>query len=165
MVTLRAATPADRPQLDAWEDEPHVQQAGIGGWDWAEMLREDPPWRSLLIAMLGDRPIGLLQIIDPAREDSQYWGDCGPGLRAIDIWIGPPDCLRQGHGRSMMTQAIARCFAAPDVGAILIDPLANNLSAHRFYRAMGFHPVGPRRFGTDDCLVFRLNRADWRAGD
>ncbi|MEM9049327.1 MAG: GNAT family N-acetyltransferase [Pseudomonadota bacterium] len=157
--------PTDRALLEAWDGEPHIRAAGIAGWDWADMLAHDPPWRSLLIAQLGDRPIGFLQIIDPAREETGYWGACSPGLRAIDIWIGAPDCLRQGHGRSMMTQAIDRCFAAPEVGAILIDPLASNRSAHRFYRAMGFYPVGPRRFGTDDCLVFRLNRADWRAGD
>jgi aminoglycoside 6'-N-acetyltransferase len=35
--------------------------------------------------------IGFVQIIDPAREESHYWGDAPGGLRAIDIWIGEAD--------------------------------------------------------------------------
>mgnify|MGYP003467119708 CR=1 FL=1 len=34
-----------------------------------------------------------MQIIDPALEESHYWGDIGPDLRAIDIWIGSPGDL------------------------------------------------------------------------
>ena len=59
----------------------------------------------------------------------------------------------------MMTQAIERCFAAREVTAILIDPLATNTDAQRFYRRLGFEEVGPRRFGEDDCTVMRLARA------
>ena len=44
---------------------------------------------------------------------------------------------------------------------MLIDPLASNTDAIGFYRRQGFRPVGPRRFGQDDCLVLRLDRADW----
>jgi RimJ/RimL family protein N-acetyltransferase len=72
------------------------------------------------------RPIGFVQIIDPAREESHYWGDCEPNLRAIDIWIGEADCLNKGYGTQMMRLAIERCFADPSVTAILIDPLASN---------------------------------------
>lgn len=56
-------------------------------------------------------PIGFIQIIDPAREDSHYWGDCPTGLRAIDIWIGEEAYLGQGFGTDMMRLAIDRCFA------------------------------------------------------
>ena len=102
-----------------------------------------------------------MQIIDPAGEPTRYWGDCERNLRAIDIWIGEPDCLGQGLGTQMMTQAIERCFAAPEVTAILIDPLETNTDAQRFYRRLGFEEVGPRRFGDDDCTVMRLTRAGW----
>ena len=61
----------------------------------------------------------------------------------------------------MMQLAIARCFADPTVTAILIDPLASNTRAHRFYERFGFKFIEPRRFGSDECLVYRLNREDW----
>jgi aminoglycoside 6'-N-acetyltransferase len=60
-----------------------------------------------------------------------------------------------------MRLAIARCFAPPEVTAILIDPLASNTRARHFYERLGFVAVGPRRFGTDDCVVYRLERDDW----
>lgn len=111
-----------------------------------------------MIAEVDHRPIGFVQIIDPAREESHYWGDVPAGLRAIDIWIGPQTDLGQGYGTSMMRLALARCFADPSVSAVLIDPLANNLRAHRFYERLGFQCVERRRFGRDDCVVYRLER-------
>jgi aminoglycoside 6'-N-acetyltransferase len=64
----------------------------------------------------------------------------------------------------MMRLAIERCFADSRVTAIVIDPLASNERAHRFYRRLGFKPTGRRWFGNDDCLVHELARADWVSG-
>ena len=47
---------------------------------------------------------------------------------------------------------------------MVIDPLTSNTAAHRFYRRLGFVPVGRRTFGTDDCLVHRLDRTAWTSG-
>jgi aminoglycoside 6'-N-acetyltransferase len=44
---------------------------------------------------------------------------------------------------------------------VLIDPLASNTRAHRFYERLGFEFVERRRFGADDCFVYRLPRAAW----
>lgn len=121
-------------------------------------LARNPDWREQLIAELEGRPIGFVQIIDPAREESRYWGDAGPNLRAVDIWIGEADCLGKGHGTQIMRLALERCFADPRVEAVLVDPLAANARAHRFYERLGFRRVGPRRFGADACLVYRVER-------
>ncbi len=43
----------------------------------------------------------------------------------------------------------------------MIDPLASNTRAHTFYERVGFQLVGPRTFGEDDCLVYRLDRYAW----
>jgi aminoglycoside 6'-N-acetyltransferase len=129
-------------------------------------LDRHPDWREQLIAEIDGRPIGFIQIIDPALEDSHYWGDVPAHLRAIDIWIGAESDLGKGYGTQMMHLAITRCFADPTVTAILVDPLANNTRAHRFYERLGFQQIEHRRFGDDDCCVYRLNRADWeRASD
>jgi aminoglycoside 6'-N-acetyltransferase len=164
-LRLRGATPADRAMLERWDEAPHVvASAGEdGGWEWPVELAQVVAWRELLIAELDGRPIGFIQIIDPELEETHYWGEIGPGLRAIDIWIGEADALGQGHGTVMMRQALERCFAPPEVQAVLVDPLAANARAHRFYQRLGFRPVERRQFGLDDCLVHRLERADWQA--
>lgn len=163
-VRLRPATPADLDTLRAWDTQPHVIAADPNDdWNWQTELQRNPDWREQLVAELDGRAIGFVQIIDPARENSHYWGAIEPKLRAIDIWIGEPDCLGRGFGTQIMTLAIERSFANADVTAILVDPLATNTGAHRFYERLGFLPVGPRRFGLDDCLVYRLDRDAWTA--
>jgi len=161
-VSLRQAQPSDLATVQRWDEEPHVVESDPNDdWNWDVELGHEVSWREQLIIEVDGRPIGFIQIIDPADEDSHYWGDCGPHLRAIDIWIGEADCLGRGYGTIAMRLAIARCFAAADVEAILIDPLWNNDDARRFYERLGFRFIERRRFGLDDCAVYRLERADW----
>jgi aminoglycoside 6'-N-acetyltransferase len=61
----------------------------------------------------------------------------------------------------MMRLALDRCFAEPAVSAVLVDPLAANVRAHRLYERLGFRFVERRRFGADDCCVYRLERSDY----
>ena len=163
-MRLRRATPADQPLLEYWDTKPHVIAAtGDDDYDdWAAELSIDADWFEMFIAELDGRPIGLVQIIDPAEEETHYWGDVEPNLRAIDIWIGEESDLGRGYGTAMMRLAFERCFANPAMTAILIDPLARNERAIRFYKRLGFREVERRMFGNDDCLVLRLERAAWR---
>jgi aminoglycoside 6'-N-acetyltransferase len=114
-----------------------------------------------LIAELDGRPIGFVQIIDPSLEDSHYWGAVPPDLRAVDIWIGEEADLGKGYGTRIMQLSLERCFSQPSVMGVLIDPLAANFRAHRFYERLGFRFVERRRFGEDECLVYRFDRADY----
>ena len=160
-MRLRRATLADAPLLRRWDEQPHVVASDPNDeWGWELELAREPDWREQLIAEEDGRPIGFLQIIDPAREETRYWGDVPPGLRAIDIWIGEEADLGRGYGTQMMRLALARCFADPRVTAVLVDPLESNLRAHRFYERLGFRFVEHRRFGEDDCYVYRLERAE-----
>lgn len=163
-VSLRPARPADRDLLRLWDSRPHVIAASgeDGDFDWDFELPRRVAWRELLIAEEAGRPVGFLQIIDPAEEETHYWGGIGPNLRAIDIWIGEAADLGRGLGTAMMALALDRCFADAAVEAVLIDPLASNTRAHRFYQRLGFTLVGPRIFGPDHCLVYRLERRAWR---
>ncbi|MCG8554915.1 MAG: acetyltransferase [Proteobacteria bacterium] len=163
MIHLRPATPHDLDLLQRWDSAPHIiASKGTEDWGWERELVRRPDWREQLIAEVEGSPIGFIQIIDPAREDSRYWGDCPTGLRAIDIWIGEEAFLGRGLGTEMMRLAIDRCFADPAVGAILIDPMASNDRARRFYERLGFRFVENRSFGDDDCAVYRLERGDWQ---
>lgn len=160
-MILRPATLADLALLRRWDEQPHVVEADPNDdWNWEVELARTPDWREQLIAVVDGRPIGFLQLIDPAREESHYWGDVSLHLRAIDIWIGDERDLGRGYGTQMMRLAIARCFAPPDVTAILIDPLESNVRAHPFYERLGFRFVERRSFGEDDCRVYALDRVD-----
>lgn len=161
MIAFRDAVPGDRELLRRWDRQPHVAAASgeDGGFDWEAELPRRVDWRELLIAEKDGRPIGFVQIIDPEREESHYWGECEPDLRAIDIWIGEEADLGKGYGTQIMQSAIARCFADPNVRAVVIDPLVGNTRAHRFYERLGFRKIGRRIFaGVDDCFVYRLDR-------
>jgi aminoglycoside 6'-N-acetyltransferase len=158
-VGLRPARPDDPGLLRHCDEQPHVVASDPNDdWDWEVELARTPPWREQLIGEVDGRPVGFIQIIDPAAEETHYWGDVPANLRAIDIWIGDANDLSRGYGTAMMRLAIARCFAVPEVTAVLIDPLAGNAAAHRFYERLGFRFVERRWFGDDDCHVYRLER-------
>lgn len=162
-LRLRPATVDDAALLRRWESASHlVGQLGDDDWRWESELCGPHPSRQPLMAVLAGRPIGFVEILDPALDPEHYWGPAPSGLRALDIWIGEPDALGRGYGSAMMHLALSRCFAQTDVTAVVVDPLVANTRAHRFYARHGFRPVERRRFGDDDTLVMRLDRLDWR---
>lgn len=161
-ITLRNATPDDLSLLQYWDKQPHVIASDPNDyWAWETELQNRVDWREQLIAELDGRPIGFIQIIDPALEETHYWGEIEDNCRAIDIWIGEADDLGIGYGTKMMNLAIDRCFADPKVHNIWIDPLESNKDAIRFYERLGFEFVEHRRFGEDECAVYRLKRRNW----
>jgi aminoglycoside 6'-N-acetyltransferase len=169
-LTLRPATLEDVPTLERWDREPHVISAttddpnaekAFGDHDWRKEIPLQSDLSCYLIAEVDGRPIGAMQIIDPHREPTHYWGEIEPNLRAIDIWIGSGSDLGKGYGEAMMRLALQRCFDDSKVTAVVIDPLNSNTRAHKFYVRLGFRPMHRRKFGDDDCLVHRLTREEW----
>ena len=166
LISFRRATEEDVPLLAYWDEQEHVQKSDPDGdWNWERELKREPVWRQLLISMLADQPIGFMQIIDPKEEDTHYWGEIGAGYRAIDIWIGEKTHLNKGYGTQMMKLGLEKCFAPSEVHTVLIDPLASNTAAHRFYKRFGFQFVEEREFDGDLCWVFELSRKDWSQGN
>ena len=175
---LRPAQLADVDELSRWDGEPHVRAASGEDEpeDWPALLGGLPPdWEVLIIEANTDgrtRPIGVLQIIDPVTEPHRCWrpwftsqgiAPAAQTLRAIDIWIGEADMLARGHGGAAMRLALERCFAVPNIEAVLIDPLARNEGARRFYARLGFRAVGRFRFSADECEVMRCDSAAFLA--
>lgn len=161
-ITLRTATLADLPLLRHWDTQPHVIAASDDDWEWETELGVPQPWREQLIAELDGRPIGFIQVIDPQEEETHYWGEIEPNLRALDIWIGEAEDLGKGYGTEMMIHAINRCFAQAEVSAILVDPLERNTRVHAFYERLGFRLMEKRYFDGDYCRVYRLEREYWQ---
>ena len=58
-------------------------------------------------------------------------------------------------------QGLARECQAKGYKRIDLNVLDWN-PARGFYERIGFVQVGPRRFGSDDCMVYRLERDRWR---
>jgi aminoglycoside 6'-N-acetyltransferase len=162
-IILRTAIISDLSIINYWNKQPHVIFASGGDSveedDWMEQqLRHPSQFVWIYIAELSDRPIGIVQIIDPANEETHYWGDdIEQSLRAIDIWIGEEKDLGKGYGTEMMRQAIAKCFENPDITSIYIDPLVINTRAINFYQKLGFRFVENKYFGIDYCAVYRLD--------
>jgi aminoglycoside 6'-N-acetyltransferase len=164
-IILRKAAITDIDLLKHWDEQQHVWESDPNDdWSWATELTKEPEWREQLIAELDGRPIGFIQIIDPKLEESHYWGDVAENLRAIDIWIGERDDLGRGYGTVMMHLVLQRCFDNDDVTAVIIDPLVSNVQARRFYERLGFRFAEYRKFGYDDCAVYRISREDWSVG-
>jgi aminoglycoside 6'-N-acetyltransferase len=174
-IRLRIATLDDVALLDAWDVEEHVisattddpthyKEMGEQHWPGEIALHQPDVWEHWIAELQEGavwRPIGAMQMCDPHLEPTHYWGEIEPNLRALDIWIGLASDHGKGYGETMMRLAFQRCFAHPAVAAIMIDPLASNTRAHKFYQRLGFVPEGRRMFEEDDCLVHRLTRAQW----
>lgn len=171
-LTIRQAHVGDAMFVERWDldpdviacstDDPDAEEA-FSDAEWAEEFAANSAVSCHYIAELDGRPIGAMQVIDPHLEPTHYWGEIAPNLRAIDVWIGAPEDRNRGLGAVMMRAVIERCFT-DGADAIVIDPLASNARAHRFYERLGFRFVERRSFGDSDCFVYRLNRAEWRQG-
>ncbi len=161
-ISFRTASISDLALVLHWDQQEHVIASDPDeDWDWEYELQRCPPWREQLVAMLDDRPIGFVQIIDTAEEESHYWEVVPANLRAIDIWIGEKEDLGKGYGTQMMHLALDRCFRNPNITAVLIDPLETNKDAIRFYERLGFQFIEKRILDTSPCLVYQMSRADW----
>ncbi len=161
-IKLRKATIKDLELLQFWDQQAHVIAAAPNDeWNWENELNRTPFWRQFLIAELDTRPIGFIQIIDPFEEETHYWGNIAPNLRAIDLWIGRKSDLGIGYGTIMMQLALENCFSNQDITAVLIDPLVNNRAAIRFYERIGFEFVERRWFEEDECLIYQITRDKW----
>lgn len=170
-VALRPATIDDAELLERRSREPHVIAAttddstadrAFEGAIWVDELANQSEVSKYLIAELDRRPIGAMQLVDPHLEPEHYWGGIEAGFRAIDIWIGPADALGKGYGREMMRLLLAQCFGDGSVTAVVIDPLASNIRAIRFYERLGFRATGRTLDSDDKCVVMELTRDAWR---
>ena len=162
MITLRTANITDLKTLQYWDKQEHVIASDPNDdWNWEHELSRTPEWREQLIAELDGTPIGFIQIIDAAKEETHYWGEIEDNTRAIDIWIGEKQNLSKGYGSEMMKLALDRCFKNDKINRVLIDPLANNKDAIRFYKRLGFEFIEKRKFNEDDCEVYEITKGKW----
>ena len=140
-----------------WDKAPHLNGlfGSDEGYDWQAEISADVTWQQIYIATANGEPVGVIIVLDPSCDPTGYWGDLGPNVRAIDLWIGEPDWLGKGVGTQMMRKAIDMYRANEGVTTFYVDPLISNERAHRFYERLGFRRIDQRRFGEDECYVYR----------
>lgn len=163
MIKLRPATIQDLKLLKYWDTKQHVIDSDPDDeWNWEIELKKEHEWRGQLIAELNDVAIGFIQIIDPYKEETNYWKITEKNKRAIDIWIGEEKNLNKGYGTQMMLLAIKKCFNSLEVDGILIDPLKSNTKAHKFYEKLGFVFTEERKFDNSICYIYELKKVAYR---
>ena len=126
--------------ISDWLAEPHVAQwwsedtekemADIA--DHMDSISVEP-----FIVMLGDEPIGYLQTYDPHLEDDHPYQDQPSGTLGMDLMIGEPDLIGQGHGPRLIDEFVSLLFDE-GVPRVIIDPDPANKRAIRAYQKAGF---------------------------
>ena len=102
-----------------------------------------PGWDSFILCVQG-RPVGYLQCFDLALDTGRTFPLERRATRGLDLFIGEPAYLGQGHGAAFL-RLVAECLLArPDVRRVIGDPEpANRRSRHAFEKA-GFRDSGER---------------------
>src|SRR5262245_40368233 len=143
-VTLRLATPEDRPALRAILAAPEVAR----WWSDAD-IDIDQPDVTVYAIELDRQVIGAVQW--HAEEDADF------RHAGLDIFLDP-----EVHGSGLGTDAVrtlARYLIAErGFHRLVIDPAADNAVAIRCYRKVGFRPVGIMR------EYWRDSSGTWRDG-
>lgn len=164
MIKLRPATIEDLELIKYWDTEQHVIDSDPDDeWNWEIELNRNPEWREQLVAELNDVAIGFIQIIDPYKEETNYWEIKEKNKRAIDIWIGEEKNLNKGYGTKIMHLVIEKCFSNTNVDGILVDPLKSNTKAHNFYKKLGFEFKEERKFDNTLCYVYELKKPSYNS--
>jgi aminoglycoside 6'-N-acetyltransferase len=137
-VTLRAATPADIPELARIRATPEVLRWWRGGDDLAAAVAEDlaEEGTETFVIEHDGRVAGAIQWSAEDEPDYRHAG--------IDIYLDPAL-----HGRGLGADAIRtltrHLIADKGHHRLVIDPAADNVAAIRCYSKVGFRAVGVMR--------------------
>ena len=147
-MLIRAATPADVPQMRALEQQAETA-AHWSEREYAALFSPDAPQRLALVA-IADTP----QICGFAIA---RWG---PGEWEIENVVVAAEHRRQGIGRALVRKLLQ---AAGEGGAevVLLEVRQSNTAARQLYEGLGFVEAGRRpdyyRDPVEDALLLRFN--------
>lgn len=139
--SFRPMTPDDLPMFRHWVDQPHM-----AGW-WGDSatearLAEEDMGRGVVdmqIAQADGTPFAFIQDYNAHAFDAPQYADQPADARAIDMLLGDPAYLRQGHGSGFVaarTRQLRQVYSC-----ILTDPDPANTRAITAYTRAGFRPV------------------------
>src|SRR5258707_11748841 len=130
---FRPMTSADLPLIRRWLTEPHV-------WEWwGDPLEQyalvsgdlDEPAMDQYVVSTDGTDFGYIQCYDLTAWNSGF-GTQPEGTRGIDLFIGEPGMIAQGHG-SAFIRAFADARLASGTPRMVTDPDPTNHRAVRSY--------------------------------
>lgn len=158
---FRPVVEDDLPLIAGWLVEPHVAPWWGNPDEEIASIREHIDSISVepLIVELDGEPIGYLQSYDPHLEDDHPYQDQPFGTMGVDLTIGRPDLVGQGHGSALLRQFVEELLAegAPRV---IIDPDPTNARAIRAYEKAGFRAFDQRSSVYGPALMMKIDAED-----
>ncbi len=146
LVLLRPMVERDLPDLLRWRSDPvHIRQmmwhGAVGSLDevraWVQRRTSDPDGRFWVVADAAspERAVGFAQLV------RVHWRD-GHGTAGLFI-----DPAARGHGLGRAALDLTERHARDSLGLrkVLLEVLADNTRALRFWIAAGYHAVGTLR--------------------
>lgn len=141
---FRKMTRADYPMFRGWLSHPHID-----GW-WGEADKElcliedemDGTAVDMRIVTLQDRPFAFVQDYNAHAFGAPQYADQVPEARALDMFLGDPACLGQGHASGFL-----RCRTdqlLQQYPCVLVDPDPANQRALATYARAGFVSIAQR---------------------
>lgn len=153
-ITFRRLTRDDFPLLGRWLAQPYVARwwnhdptpAGLER-DFGPGVRGEEPGEDL-IALLGDRPFGLVQRsrlddYPDYRAELQAYLDVPPSAVTVDYLIGEPELTGRGLGTKMIMTLVQRTWNDhPDATAIIVPVVTGNRPSWRALEKAGLTRIG-----------------------
>ena len=165
----------DLPRMRGWLLEPHVAR----WWhddpaehdypdgtlrDWTRSIRGEDATEMHVIVMDG-RPIGMIQsyVVQDEPDYVTQAGELADRALGVDLFIGVPGLIGQGHGPALLRAFLREAFARYGLDYCVIGPSRSNVAAIRSYEKAGFRYL--RDYREDDTIDPPHVLLDMRAGD
>ena len=162
-IIIRAPEPRDAAALAVYMEALVAEDLGTITLRKAPTIEEEQAFIAraeaaergfILVAMDGDRVVGLLDLFAGAREHEQHVGRFG--MSTAKGWRG------KGLGRRMLERAIEMTKEWPGFCRIELEVLPHNTAAIHLYESLGFVLEARREKGTnirgspEDILMMAL---------
>lgn len=140
-LTIRPASPADAPQLEAWWNNGELMAhagfpngTGEKAEDIAARIAQETDQSRRLILELDGNPIGEMNY--------------GPNEDGESAWIGVKICeisqQEHGYGKILLSMLIRWLFGTAGYKKVTVDPDRDNKRSRHVYERLGFRPVRVR---------------------
>jgi len=148
---------ADVPLVAEWRRRPHVLQWWNTPPDDLAADTVDDATIDVWIAELDGRPMAYIQDYRVHDWPGHHFSFLPIDARGMDILIGEPDLIGQGHGTAIVERHVGALFAR-GIPAMGIDPHPDNAAARRAYARAGFVEVGGGPVDTEWGLSILMTR-------
>ena len=132
---------ADFPMIRDWLAEPHIGGWWGDGWVETKLMDEDMGGGKTDMRIVwhvpSSRPFAYVQDYDVRAWPAPQYADLADGARALDMFLGDPAYLGQGHASAFL-RARADQLTLAGAPLVAVDPAPENTRAVATYAKAGF---------------------------